>query len=372
MKKRAKEDQNNQRKTWTTGKNLMILSAFYLLLLAIFVYHFTIPDLRLFPESQQYQYGAFSDESIGGESTILESSVADTLYLRFGLDERFSSPYVGFSIGQIGGEGTINLSRYNMVKIKARVENLRGLSISLFAPHSYDRVSEETLLSSSLDFGPSTSTQSIRLGQLRIPDWWYYTHEIKETESIEADLSQVKNLNIGSVQKANQQGLSSFTIYSIDMTRDNLTLYWLLALLAIFFPILLILVQKVYQGVNQSSTKLTVEYKPTSGDSDEKEGFMDYINNHFYRSELTLEEVARETGVYDRKISQYIQDNYQCNFKAYLNNIRIAESKRLLLDTDLNAGEIAFKVGFNNQSHFNRVFKNLEGMSPFGYRNVNK
>jgi AraC-like DNA-binding protein len=31
-------------------------------------------------------------------------------------------------------------------------------------------------------------------------------------------------------------------------------------------------------------------------------------------------------------------------------------------------GEIAFKVGFNNQSHFNRVFKSMVGINPSEFR----
>ena len=63
-----------------------------------------------------------------------------------------------------------------------------------------------------------------------------------------------------------------------------------------------------------------------------------------------------------------IQKSFECNFKTYVNRLRINESKRLLAETELNMGEIAFKVGFSNQTHFNRVFKNFENISPSDYR----
>jgi len=50
----------------------------------------------------------------------------------------------------------------------------------------------------------------------------------------------------------------------------------------------------------------------------------------------------------------------------------MSESKRLLLETDLPIGEITYRVGFNNQTHFNRVFKAEMQISPSEYRSKNK
>jgi YesN/AraC family two-component response regulator len=77
-----------------------------------------------------------------------------------------------------------------------------------------------------------------------------------------------------------------------------------------------------------------------------------------------MKQVSDNTGINQRRIASSIQQSFGCNFKTYVNKLRINESKRLLLESEMNMGEIAFKVGFSNQTHFNRVFKNLEGISP--------
>ena len=56
------------------------------------------------------------------------------------------------------------------------------------------------------------------------------------------------------------------------------------------------------------------------------------------------------------------------NFTDYLSRIRVEKSKNLLLNPNLRISEIAFEVGFQSLTHFNRVFKKILGQSPTEYR----
>jgi YesN/AraC family two-component response regulator len=56
------------------------------------------------------------------------------------------------------------------------------------------------------------------------------------------------------------------------------------------------------------------------------------------------------------------------NFTDYLSRIRIERAKNLLLNPNLRVSEIAFEVGFQSLTHFNRVFKHTVGLSPTRYR----
>jgi len=57
------------------------------------------------------------------------------------------------------------------------------------------------------------------------------------------------------------------------------------------------------------------------------------------------------------------------NFTNYLSRVRIEKAKNLLLNPNLRISEIAFEVGFQSLTHFNRVFKKIIGQSPTQYRN---
>jgi AraC-like DNA-binding protein len=56
------------------------------------------------------------------------------------------------------------------------------------------------------------------------------------------------------------------------------------------------------------------------------------------------------------------------NFTDYLSRVRIEKSKNLLINPNLRISEIAFEVGFQSLTHFNRVFKRILGQSPTQYR----
>ena len=58
----------------------------------------------------------------------------------------------------------------------------------------------------------------------------------------------------------------------------------------------------------------------------------------------------------------------QPSYRNYLNKIRIEQSKLLLKNTDSSIVEIAMEVGFEDQSYFSKVFKNLTKMTPKQYR----
>jgi len=56
------------------------------------------------------------------------------------------------------------------------------------------------------------------------------------------------------------------------------------------------------------------------------------------------------------------------NFTDYVSRIRIEKAKSLLLNPNLRISEIAYEVGFQSLTHFNRVFKRVVGQSPTVYR----
>jgi AraC-like DNA-binding protein len=58
-------------------------------------------------------------------------------------------------------------------------------------------------------------------------------------------------------------------------------------------------------------------------------------------------------------------------FTAYLNKLRLTEAARLLAENEeANVSEIAYSVGYNNASYFNKLFKNEYGCTPKTFKTL--
>ena len=54
--------------------------------------------------------------------------------------------------------------------------------------------------------------------------------------------------------------------------------------------------------------------------------------------------------------------------KRYALKIKIERAKELLSHSNLSVGEISVNLGFSNQSHLTRVFRDVVGVPPLEYR----
>lgn len=87
-----------------------------------------------------------------------------------------------------------------------------------------------------------------------------------------------------------------------------------------------------------------------------------------YGEHLTLTELASHFHISQYYLCREFKNLTRSTVIEYLNNVRIGQAQRLLNETDLSITEISKRVGFANVTHFNRVFRQLTGMSPSASR----
>jgi AraC-like DNA-binding protein len=87
-----------------------------------------------------------------------------------------------------------------------------------------------------------------------------------------------------------------------------------------------------------------------------------------YGERLSLGRVARFVHASPFYFCKLFKRETGANFTDYLARIRIEKARNLLLNPNLRVSEIAFEVGFQSLTHFNRVFKRLLGLAPSAYR----
>ena len=92
-----------------------------------------------------------------------------------------------------------------------------------------------------------------------------------------------------------------------------------------------------------------------------------YIDEHS-REELSLTRVAKAVNMNANYLSENFKQVTGIKFVDYVAHARFKNACDLLRNSRLRISEIAFAVGFQSLSQFNRVFKRFSGESPTQYR----
>lgn len=85
---------------------------------------------------------------------------------------------------------------------------------------------------------------------------------------------------------------------------------------------------------------------------------------------LSLDEVAREVGTYDKRLSAIFREHLGTTVFAWLREERIQRSRRLLVETTLNMQDIALEIGFRSACNFTTAFRERMGVTPTRFRQV--
>jgi YesN/AraC family two-component response regulator len=93
----------------------------------------------------------------------------------------------------------------------------------------------------------------------------------------------------------------------------------------------------------------------------------EYIHAHF-SDNLTLAQVARAAGVHPVYLGQIFRQEFGETLGEYLNRIRVRSAAGMLANSGLSLSAVAADLGFYDQSHFTRVFRQLTGITPGTFR----
>lgn len=89
----------------------------------------------------------------------------------------------------------------------------------------------------------------------------------------------------------------------------------------------------------------------------------------YLKESITIMQVAEQMGLNTRLLSNYLNSVKGRNFNAWINYLKVEETKLMLLaDRSVSLSEIAFKMGFTDLASMSKIFKSIEGMPPSVYR----
>ena len=131
-------------------------------------------------------------------------------------------------------------------------------------------------------------------------------------------------------------------------------------------------------SLNEREMK-TQKYAKTRLDESTAENYYQqieaYMRNQtpYTKPDLSLTEMSRELNIPEHHVSQVINNRIGMNFFQYVNQYRIEDVKKKLINREyshLSILGIALDAGFNSKSAFNTVFKASTHMTPSQYRKI--
>lgn len=92
-----------------------------------------------------------------------------------------------------------------------------------------------------------------------------------------------------------------------------------------------------------------------------------YVKSN-YKEEISLDEIAKIANLTPTSFCRMFKSKTKKPFVEYLNEIRVSNACKYLIETDLGISEIAYECGYKTASNFNKLFKKLIGTTPKEYR----
>jgi YSIRK-targeted surface antigen transcriptional regulator len=92
-----------------------------------------------------------------------------------------------------------------------------------------------------------------------------------------------------------------------------------------------------------------------------------YIYNHLYKK-IELELLAEHVHLHPNYLSRLFKKQVGLTISEYILREKVKEAKTWLEKSDLSITEIANQLNFHDQSHFIKVYKQIEGITPKQYR----
>ena len=94
---------------------------------------------------------------------------------------------------------------------------------------------------------------------------------------------------------------------------------------------------------------------------------MKCINENITDPDFNVEKLTEQVGISRAQLHRKMKEITGISAGDFIRNLRLEQAARLIKERKINVTQVAYAVGFNNQTHFSTVFKKHYGMTPTEY-----
>ncbi len=92
----------------------------------------------------------------------------------------------------------------------------------------------------------------------------------------------------------------------------------------------------------------------------------DFLMKNYTRT-INLDEVANVAHMSPTAFCRYFKQHTRKTYSQFVNEIRIGQACKLLIENNSSIAHVCYQTGFNNISNFNRQFRKITGLNPRDY-----
>jgi len=91
------------------------------------------------------------------------------------------------------------------------------------------------------------------------------------------------------------------------------------------------------------------------------------VNANLNNPDYDVEMLTKDVGISRAQLHRKMKEITGISTSEFIRNLRLEQAARLIKERKINITQVAYSVGFNNQTHFSTVFKKHFGMTPTEY-----
>jgi len=191
-----------------------------------------------------------------------------------------------------------------------------------------------------------------------LKSWFYEEFLILADPYPEPGLIRIR---LTSILAQIRRHMKTFRLADGDMEKEYLRLFQTI----LYSPL-------IYQVINEMISFISFVFETIRSDKKLKLELTDrvlfFIETNYWDPKVTLERAAEYADRNPNYISSMLAKKCGKSFRELLNETRIRQSAKLLMESEISIKEIASVCGFRNQQYFNKVFSKIKGMPPNQFR----
>lgn len=326
------------------------------------------------------------DASAGGASRVQVLDDGRRLRMALTVASGTAYPFAEANLFFLGADGEpahADLTRYASVSFIATCAPRNTLS--LVAPTFEEGLSQRgdpasyRAPSSFFSCSEQGSRVELDLTRMETPQWWF-AHSGLPLSRQSYRLDQVPKLAIGSTFQSPRDvplvvDVSALTLHGRDLRwvalpGVALLLAWAGFGLWFFRAHARALRADLHDKLQKDLPIVAYQQLSLEPHRDrEKAAILQAMASRYDDADLDLESVVQAAGVNRNKVNEILKAELGFTFTGYLNKLRLTEAARLLADKGTaTVSEIAYTVGYNNVSYFNKLFRQEYGCTPKAFR----